>query len=88
MYSQILIIIGLSFNLFGTYKLYKSIIPRGGFHGEDGSNKYLPNAVLDISVARMGLGCIFIGIIFQIIAIFIYYDMILYFKAFCLYLCK
>lgn len=48
------------------------------------NNKVKNNVVLDISVARIGLGCIFIGIIFQIIAVFIYCDMILYFKAFCL----
>lgn len=79
MCSQILIIIGLLLNLLGVYKLYKSIIPRGGLHGEDESNEYLPNAVLNISVARIGLGCIFIGIIFQIIAIaiFIYSDIII-----------
>lgn len=84
MYGQILMIMGLVLSLFGTYKLYKSIIPRGGFYGEDGSNEALPNAVLNIKVARIGLGCIFIGIIFQIIAIFIYCDIILYIKAFCL----
>jgi hypothetical protein len=69
MYKQILIIIGLLFSLFGTYKLYKSIIPRGPLYAKDGSNEAFPNAVLDINVAKIGLSCIFIGIIFQIISI-------------------
>lgn len=79
MYKQILIIIGLLFNLFGTYKLYKSIIPRGGFWAKDGSNEAFPNAVLNINDAKIGLGCIFIGFMFQIIAIaiFIYCDIII-----------
>lgn len=79
MCSQILIIIGLLLNLLGVYKLYKSIIPRGPLYAKDGSNEAFPNAVLNINAARIGLGCIFIGIIFQIIAItiFIYYDIII-----------
>lgn len=79
MCSQILIIIGLLLNLFGVYKLYKSIIPRGPIYAVDGPNEDFPNAVLDIDVARIGLGCVFIGIIFQIIAmvIFIYSDIII-----------
>jgi hypothetical protein len=77
--SQILIIIGLLLNLFGTYILYKSIFPRGPLYGKDGSNKAFPNAVVNINVARIGFICIFIGIIFQIIAIAIpfYYDIII-----------
>lgn len=79
MCSQILIIIGLLLNLLGVYKLYKSIIPRGPIYAVDGPNEDFPNAVLNISVARIGLGCVFIGIIFQIIAmaIFIYSDIII-----------
>ena len=79
MYSQILIIIGLLLNLLGAYKLYKSIIPRGPLYAIDGSNEAFPNAVLNRNVARMGLRCIIIGIIFQIIAIaiFVYYDIII-----------
>ena len=79
MCSQILIIIGLLLNLLGAYKLYKSIIPRGPLYAKDGSNEVFPNAVLNINIARIGLKCIFIGIIFQIIAIaiFIYYDIII-----------
>jgi hypothetical protein len=67
--SQILIIIGLFLSLLGTYVLYKSIFPRGPLYGKDGSNIAFPNAVVNINVARIGFICIFIGIIFQIIAI-------------------
>jgi hypothetical protein len=67
--SQILIIIGLLLSLLGTYILYKSIFPRGPLYGKDGSNVAFPNAVVNISVARIGFICIFIGIIFQITAI-------------------
>jgi len=66
---QILIIIGLLLSLFGTYMLYKSIFARGPYHGIDGSNVAFQNAVINIVVARIGLVCIFIGIIFQIIAV-------------------
>ena len=69
MFSQILIIIGLFLNLLGAYILYKSIFPRGPLYGKDGSNIAFPNAVVNINVARIGFICIFIGIIFQIIAI-------------------
>lgn len=79
MFGQILIIIGLLLNLIGSYKLYKSIIARGGSWGKDGSNEALPNAVLNIDVAKKGFKCIFCGIVFQIIAIatFINYDIII-----------
>lgn len=66
---QILIIIGLLLSLFGTYMLYKSIFARGPYYGIDGSNVAFQNAVINIVVARIGLLCIFIGIIFQIIAV-------------------
>ena len=66
---QILIIIGLLLSLLGTYILYKSIFPRGPLYGKAGSNVSFPNAVVNINVARIGFMCIFIGIIFQIIAI-------------------
>lgn len=79
MCSQILIILGLLLSLLGTYILYKSIFPRGPLYGKDGSNVAFPNAVVNISVARIGFICIFIGIVFQIIAIaiFIYSDIII-----------
>ena len=66
---QILIIIGLLLSLFGTCMLYKSIFARGPYYGIDGSNVAFQNAVINIVFARIGLVCIFIGIIFQIIAI-------------------
>lgn len=69
MCNQILIIIGLFLSLLGTYIIYKSIFPRGPLYGKDGSNVAFPNAVINVNVARIGLICIFIGIIFQIIAI-------------------
>jgi len=68
---QILIIIGLLLSLFGTYMLYKSIFARGPYYGIDGSNVAFQNAVINIDIARIGLVCIFIGIIFQIIAVVI-----------------
>jgi len=49
--------------------LYKSIFARGPYYGIDGSNVAFQNAVINIVVARIGLACIFIGIIFQIIAV-------------------
>ena len=91
MFGQILIVIGLLLNLLGSYKLYKSIIPRGGFWGKDGSNEALPNAVLNIGVAKKGFKCIFFGIVFQIIAIatFINYDIIIQIlKNLCSIMCK
>jgi len=72
--------IGLLLNLLGAYKLYNSVIPFPHYYAESGKDKEsLPVATLNINVARIGLKCIFIGIIFQIIAIaiFIYYDIII-----------
>lgn len=87
MCKQILMIIGLVLSLLGAYKLYKSIIPMGPLYAKDGSNRALPNATLDINVAKKGLIYISIGIIFQIIsvAMSVYYDIInLNFKFLCL----
>jgi len=49
--------------------LYKSIFARGPYYGIDGSNVAFQNAVINIVIARIGFVCIFIGIIFQIIAV-------------------
>jgi hypothetical protein len=90
-FGQILIVIGLLLNLLGSYKLYKSIIPRGGFWGKDGSNEALPNAVINIDIAKKGFKCIFVGIILQIIAIatFINCDIIIQtLKNLCLKMCE
>jgi len=81
MCSQILIIIGLLLNLLGAYKLYKSVIPYP-WHllAESGKDKEAcPVAMLNMNIAKEGFVYIFIGIIFQIIAIaiFVYYDIII-----------
>ena len=71
MCKQILIIIGLGLSLFGAYKLYKSIMPFPHYYAKDGLSEAFPVATLNINVARTGFIYVFIGIIFQIIAMFI-----------------
>lgn len=71
MCKQILMIIGLGLNLFGAYKLYKSLMPAGPLYAKDGEKESFPAAALNMNVARKGLICVLIGIIFQIIAMFI-----------------
>ena len=93
MFGQILVIIGLLFNLLGAYKLYKSVIAFP-YHqyAESGKDKEaLPVATLNMDIAKKGFKYIFIGIILQIIAIttFISYGIIIQvLKNLCSILCK
>jgi hypothetical protein len=68
--SQVLIIIGLFLNLFGAFKVYKSVKPYPVYYAYSGKDKEaLPVATLNIVIAKKGLSYIITGIIFQVISV-------------------
>lgn len=68
LYTKALLIFGLFLNLFGAFKVYKSIKPYPVYYAYSGDREAFPAATIDIVIAKTGLIYIIAGTLLQIIS--------------------
>lgn len=68
---KLLVIGGLLFNLIGTVFLFLSVKPsENAFEDNRETGAETPMALIDKNMAKIGIGLIFIGFLFQLISVF------------------
>ena len=69
-----LTIIGLGLNLIGAYRLYRSILSYPDYYQKPGQKESYPMAVLNMPLAKRGIGFVICGMALQLLAVCLIYN--------------